>query len=137
MFIVRAILSYIRAVSAIHTALCGRAQQGTECTFIGWDDIRIPGRAICIFACLRLVANGTSIMIQYNHPERTFLDRGNDQLFYRSLIQATGTPMNFLRGVLKIVLLSGTVYERHEIEIYADLTRALLLVPICSISLFH
>ena len=94
-------------------------------------------RVIHVLATVRLIANGTSLVFQFCYPNSAFKDRGNKQLFIRSLIQASGTPINLLRGILKPALLTDTVFERDMLESYCDLTRAVFLVPIASVSLFH
>ena len=63
MFIVRGTMSYIRSLSLIHTVICGRVGLGKECKIEGWEDERMAFRVIHIFAAIRMLANGTSLVL--------------------------------------------------------------------------
>ena len=124
-------------LNLIHITSCGRRWIGTECITEAWTDVRQPFRIIHILAAIRMLANGTSLLFQYNYPNSSFMDRGNKQLFVRSLIKGSGIFIHVARGYLKPTLLAGTEFERLPIESLANFTRAFILLPIISGSLMH
>eukprot|EP00446_Apocalathium_sp_SHHI-4_P074263 CAMPEP_0177549068 /NCGR_PEP_ID=MMETSP0369-20130122/64821_1 /TAXON_ID=447022 ORGANISM="Scrippsiella hangoei-like, Strain SHHI-4" /NCGR_SAMPLE_ID=MMETSP0369 /ASSEMBLY_ACC=CAM_ASM_000364 /LENGTH=146 /DNA_ID=CAMNT_0019034137 /DNA_START=173 /DNA_END=613 /DNA_ORIENTATION=+ len=54
--------------------------------------------------------------------------RGNEQLWYRSWIQLSGFPIQFLRGLLKPLLLEDTAFERPSLEPVANFARCLVIL---------
>lgn len=62
---------------------------------------------------------------------------GNEQLFYRGCVRAFGIPIYLARGIMKIIDLNGTEWERISVEIATNFIRALILIPIQTWSLFH
>merc|ERR1712045_998304 len=100
-------------------------------------DTRLVFRILHIVAALRMVLNGSSLFLQYRYPHRMFASHGNEQLFYRGCIQATGVPINIIRGALKISILTGTEYERLPVEVAVNFVRAFVTIPISSGSLLN
>jgi len=136
MFVCRGFCSFLTAIIGAHVAVCGRRWPGEECDDKGWTDIRLVFRILHIAAALRMTMNGTSLFLQFRYPHRMFLSHGNEQLFYRGCIQATGVPINIMRGVLKVSILTGTEFERLPVEVAVNFIRAFVTIPISSGSLF-
>lgn len=101
-----------------------------------WLDIRLAFRILHCAAAVRLFFNGLSLWCQYRFPHRMFRGHGNEQLFYRGAVQATGVPINVLRFVLKLTLLAGTDFQRSTVEITANLLRC-VVTSVSSASLFN
>eukprot|EP00931_Biecheleriopsis_adriatica_P118564 TRINITY_DN93935_c0_g1_i2.p1 TRINITY_DN93935_c0_g1~~TRINITY_DN93935_c0_g1_i2.p1 ORF type:complete len:537 (+),score=35.29 TRINITY_DN93935_c0_g1_i2:59-1669(+) len=137
MFIARAIPSYIRCGLAFYSASCGRRWFWDECNTEGWSDIRLPFRILHCFAAVRFFCNGLSLTLQYIYPKRGVGIRGNEQLFYRGCVRLSGVPLHLTRAFLKIGELTGTRFERMPAEIFINLTRAFVTIPIGSWSLLN
>jgi len=138
MFVLRAFSAWARCLISYHQAHCGRKWVGTVCDDEGLNDIRVTFRIIHVIASIRMFLNGMSLFLQFCFPKRgVTARRGNEQLFYRGMIQGSGTPIHLARGILKMALLAETKYERIPVEIACNFIRALVLIPIASGSLFH
>jgi len=137
MFILRAIPSYIRSALSAYAAGCGRRWPWEECNVDAWSDVRTVFRGIHCFAALRFFLNGLSLTLQYRYPRRGVGKRGNEQLFYRGCVRLSGIPMHLARAFLKVGELSDTEFERKPVEIFVNLTRALIVVPIAAWSLLN
>ena len=137
MFLVRAFTSFGRCLGLIHLLTCGRRWPGGECITNAWSDCRQPFRIIHCFAAARMLLNGVTLCLQYNYPTSALCNRGNEQLFFRGCVRATGIPIHLLRGFLKPGILFDTEFERLPVETFANFTRAFFLIPISSFSLFH
>ena len=64
MFVVRAVVSAVRAVVLVRAASCGRLRACDPRPWSG-DDVRLPLRAVHALAAVRMVANGYSLLAQY------------------------------------------------------------------------
>jgi hypothetical protein len=64
-------------------------------------------------------------------------DNGHRQLWIRARIRLSGVPIQLARFILKIVLLDDTRYERGDVEVACNFTRAVLLIPLSAWSLNH
>eukprot|EP00928_Gymnodinium_smaydae_P076240 TRINITY_DN5922_c0_g1_i1.p1 TRINITY_DN5922_c0_g1~~TRINITY_DN5922_c0_g1_i1.p1 ORF type:complete len:551 (-),score=63.01 TRINITY_DN5922_c0_g1_i1:27-1679(-) len=137
MFLLRALCSWARAIISAHAAGCGRRWPWEDCSTAGWYDIRLPLRICHCLASLRMVFNGLSLYLQYKFPKRGVGIRGNEQLFYRGCIQATGVPLHLCRAMIKIGQLSGTEYQRLPVEVGINFIRAFSTIPIASWSLMN
>uniref|UniRef100_A0A7S3NI18 Uncharacterized protein n=1 Tax=Aureoumbra lagunensis TaxID=44058 RepID=A0A7S3NI18_9STRA len=139
-FVIRAMASFGRVVLSFHLATCGRFWPHQRCDTSPWrlKDIRIPFRILHFCAATRFFLNGTSLMAQFAAPSlRTQPFRGHDELRRRSIIRATGIPLHVCRGILKILLLTDTRYQRATLEITINFLRALILIPISTWSLYY
>mmetsp|Transcript_90534 Transcript_90534/g.174297 ORF Transcript_90534/g.174297 Transcript_90534/m.174297 type:complete len:392 (+) Transcript_90534:70-1245(+) len=137
MFLWRGCSSLLMAIISFHLSVCGQRWPGDGCVDVAWTDIRQVFRILHVFNSLQLVLNGLSCFLQYRYPHRMFASHGNEQLFYRGCIQATGVPINMLRGILKISMLTGTKYERLPFEVAVNFLRAFVTIPFSSGSLFN
>lgn len=138
MFVLRGAGSIMRMVVLLHTAGCGRVFPATAgCDADPWTgDMRLAFRVIHVVAAVRMLGNGISLFCQYAFPaDGVCASRGHRQLHVRSRIRALGVPLHLSRGVLKLVLLRGTRYERLDVEVASNFVRALLLIPISAWSL--
>mmetsp|Transcript_20135 Transcript_20135/g.62270 ORF Transcript_20135/g.62270 Transcript_20135/m.62270 type:complete len:403 (-) Transcript_20135:170-1378(-) len=139
MFAVRAFSSFVRVCVGLHLAACGRVwARDDRCWSRPWHrrDARDVFRALHVVAAVRQVLNGRSLLRQYFTPSlRSTAFRGHDELHRRGCIRASGVPLHFARGLLKILLLRGTQYERTDHEIVVNFLRALVFVPIGAWSL--
>jgi hypothetical protein len=135
MFLVRGTASYVRSVAVFHAAACGREMWFEDCNTEAWGDVRRPFRIVHILGAVRLVLNGLSLWCQYLFPHRMFRGHGNEQLFYRGVIQGTGTGINICRAIMNRTLIVDTEFERNALEVMVNLTRACVLIPIASWSL--
>lgn len=137
MFILRAIPSYIRCVLSFYGAGCGRRWPWEDCASEAWSDIRMPFRVVHCFAAVRFFLNGLSLTLQYRNPKRGVGKRGNEQLFYRGCVRLTGIPLHITRAMMKLGTLTDTEYDRKPVEIFVNLTRALVVIPIAAWSLLN
>lgn len=138
MFVVRACASFVRVFLLGHLAACGRVWPWDECVDSAWSDVRRSFRWLHCLAAVRIFLNGLSLALQWAFPERGItLHYGHEQLLYRGLIRGVGVPLYLARAVHKISDLSGTEYERLPVEIAVNLIRALVVIPIQSLSLLH
>merc|ERR1712150_85752 len=55
---------------------------------------------------------------------------GNVQLLRRSMVQAFGIPIHLFRGVGKIVILTGTPYQRQPVEIAVNFLRCFVILGV-------
>lgn len=60
-----------------------------------------------------------------------------NSFFYRGIIRLTGIPLHLTRALLKLGELTDTQYERRPVEIFVNLMRALVVVPIAAWSLLN
>lgn len=137
MFILRAIPSYIRCLLSFYGASCGRRWPWDDCNTGAWSDVSKVFRVLNIVAAVRFFLNGLSLTLQYMYPKRGVGQRGNEQLFYRGCVRLTGIPLHLTRAMLKLGELSGTDLERRPVEIFVNLTRALVIIPIAAWSLLN
>eukprot|EP00401_Gymnodinium_catenatum_P016364 CAMPEP_0117620094 /NCGR_PEP_ID=MMETSP0784-20121206/86953_1 /TAXON_ID=39447 /ORGANISM="" /LENGTH=517 /DNA_ID=CAMNT_0005424001 /DNA_START=1 /DNA_END=1554 /DNA_ORIENTATION=- len=137
MFLIRACASWMHCILSLHGASCGRTPPWEDCDDAAWTDIRRPLRVLNLISAIRFLLNGLSLTCQYYFPKRGVGVRGNEQLFYRGIVQGTGIPLNFTKAMLKIGELHGTPYERSVIEIGTDFVRGFILIPIASWSLLN
>mmetsp|Transcript_37470 Transcript_37470/g.75919 ORF Transcript_37470/g.75919 Transcript_37470/m.75919 type:complete len:284 (-) Transcript_37470:106-957(-) len=137
-FLARAFFSIVRVGLSTHLSICGRRYLTEECDNEGWSDVRTPFRALALVAAGRMVMNTVSLVLHYVHPTAGVTpNTGNEQLFYRGLVRALGTPLHLLRGGLKILLLTGTSFQRTDLEITINFVRALAVIPVASWSLMY
>lgn len=137
MFVARSIPSFVRCGLLLHLAVCGRRWFWDECDAAGWDDIRHAFRVVHVLAALRMLLNGLSLVLQFLLPQRGVTARhGNEQLFYRGCIRILGVPLHVARGVLKLVILRGTPFERSSLEVVVNFARC-LPISVSSWSLLH
>lgn len=87
--------------------------------------------------CAFFFLNGLSLTLQYKYPKRGVGKRGNEQLFYRGLVRLSGIPLHLCRAMLKLGELHGTEFERQPVEIFINLMRALVVIPIAAWSLLN
>jgi len=128
MFVLRAAPSFVRVVLLLHLSACGRRHFWQDCDTHGWEDVRCPFRVIHIFAAIRFFLNGSSLLLQFRYPLRgVTTNRGNEQLLYRSCVRIAGVPLQLLRGILKLALLTETDFERSSIEITVNFLRCILI----------
>lgn len=144
-FPARAVSGILRALLTSHAMVCGRKWSGLywwqpltfsgshdahdphDCATEGWTDMRMAFRILHLCAAMRFLGVATSLILQFLYPERGVTEtNGNEQLYYRALIKATGVPIQVLRGLLKIVLLSNTPFERLTVEIVMNFVLAAL-----------
>merc|ERR1711920_53842 len=105
--------SFLRVLLLAHLAACGRVWFWQDCDEQAWSDARRPFRFLHCFAAARMFLNGLSLILQWAFPERGVTAHyGNEQLFFRGVIRATGIPIYLARAVTKITDLTGTDYER-------------------------
>lgn len=131
MFVARGIVSWVRAIFILHWSTCGRNAPwpSAECDIEGWVDLRWPFRVLLVYAAIRQIFNGTSLFLQFAFPNRGVTATcGNEQLWYRSKIQLTGIPMQFLQGLLKEYILGDTIHKRPLIEAVVNFLRCFLIV---------
>ena len=137
-FLARAFFSFVRLGLATHLSICGRRYLTEECDIEGWNDVRRPFRVLALVAAGRMSMNALSLILHYLYPKAgVTADTGNEQLYYRGLVRALGTPLHLLRGGLKITLLTGTSFERTNLEIAINFVRALAIIPVASWSLLY
>eukprot|EP00930_Biecheleria_cincta_P037502 TRINITY_DN25748_c0_g1_i1.p1 TRINITY_DN25748_c0_g1~~TRINITY_DN25748_c0_g1_i1.p1 ORF type:complete len:538 (-),score=73.81 TRINITY_DN25748_c0_g1_i1:70-1683(-) len=137
MFIARAIPSYIRCVWSFYAAGCGRRWPWEACNVEGWSDDRCVFRVLHCFAAVRFFLNGLSLTLQYRYPKAGVGQHGNEQLFYRGCVRLGGIPLQLFRAFLKLGQMPDTLYARQPVEIFINLVRALIVVPIASWSLLN
>jgi len=138
MLVIRAVVSFLRMVLLLHLAVCGRLSSWDDCHTEGWSDLRRPFRMLHCLAALRMFLNAISLFAQFVFPGRgTTATYGDEQLFYRGVIRATGIPIFLARGVSKISDLSDTEWERIPLEIVMNFIRCFIIIPIQTWSLFH
>lgn len=138
MFVLRGVLSFLRAAFLVHLAECGRVGLNDACDNSAWSDIRRPFRILHYFAAVRMFLSGVSLILQFKYPERGVTAMyGNEQLFYRGCIRAFGIPIYLARAILKIMDLVDTEWERTSVEIATNFIRAFILIPIQTWSLLH
>lgn len=137
MFIARAIPSYIRCVLSFYAAGCGRRYLWDECNVEGWSDARTVFRVLHCFAAVRFFLNGLSLTLQYRYPKAGVGQHGNEQLFYRGCVRLAGIPLHLFRAFLKLGELPDTKWERQPVEIFVNLTRALIVIPVAAWSLLN
>ena len=136
MFVVRAVVSAVRAAVLVRAASCGRLRACDPRPWSG-DDVRLPLRAVHALAAVRMVANGYSLLAQYAEAGGATEAHGHRQLRIRAKIRLCGVPIHLARAVLKMSLLDGTAYEREDLEIAANFVRGLVLDPIAAGSLLR
>jgi len=134
MFVVRGCANWFRCIVAVYHTSCGATWPSDPCFDEPWEDERVSLRILNTFATIRLFFNGLSLMCQYRFPHRMYKGHGNEQLFYRGCIQATGVPLHICRFFVKAVQLDG---NHMPLDYTANLIRGLLLIPISSTSLFN
>jgi len=134
MFLARASANWFACIVSIYATKCGANWPGDVCADKPWDDNRRSLRIVAACASARLFFNGLSLVCQYKFPYRMFGGHGNEQLFIRGCIQATGVPIHIARFFLKTVEFDGA---HPQIDYTINALRALVLIPIGSASLFH
>lgn len=128
MFVARAIPSLIRVGLLIHVANCGQSySEDPLACGPAWHDVRSPLRVLHLLAAMRMAANAASLILQFTMPHRVDNKHGHEQLWYRSLIRASGIVIHGLRGALKLTLLVHTDYERSDVEVGSNFLRCLLI----------
>mmetsp|Transcript_13084 Transcript_13084/g.41273 ORF Transcript_13084/g.41273 Transcript_13084/m.41273 type:complete len:203 (-) Transcript_13084:3-611(-) len=126
MFVARSVSSFGRAGLSLHLAACGRRWFWDECDAAGWDDERHCFRVLHVFAALRMLLNGLSLVFQFLFPRRgVTAAHGNEQLFYRGCVRIAGLPLQLSRGALKPAVLAATRFERSGLEVAIDFARCL------------
>eukprot|EP00747_Dinoflagellata_sp_TGD_P017774 gnl/TRDRNA2_/TRDRNA2_126042_c0_seq2.p1 gnl/TRDRNA2_/TRDRNA2_126042_c0~~gnl/TRDRNA2_/TRDRNA2_126042_c0_seq2.p1 ORF type:complete len:637 (-),score=59.36 gnl/TRDRNA2_/TRDRNA2_126042_c0_seq2:63-1973(-) len=136
MFIARAICNWARCIVSLHGAICGREWPGEVCDDEAWADTRWPSRALGVIGVVRSFFNGLSLALQYKFPRRGVGLHGNEQLFFRGWVQASGIVIQFAAGMLKLGRLSSLKFERGSLEIIVNFIRAFFIIPLASWSLF-
>jgi hypothetical protein len=134
MFIVRGLSNWFACMVAIYHTKCGATWPSDPCADGPWEDERISLRILSTFATIRLFLNGLSLMCQYRFPHRMFRGHGNEQLFYRGCVQASGIPIHICRFFVKTVQLDG---NHVPLDYTSNFLRGCLIIPIASWSLFH
>jgi len=139
MFALRGSCSWLLFLLLVYNVMCGKTwawDYNEMCVSGAWHDERAPLRIIHVVGCLRLFLNGTSLFCQFTFPHRMFADHGNEQLFFRGCVQASGVVLHVLLFAMKRSELDGTKWERSNHEEVSHFFR-ILFIAISSWSLFH
>lgn len=139
MFALRGSCSWFLCLLLIYNVMCGKTwawEHSDKCVSAAWHDAREPLRIIHIFGCIRLFLNGTSLFCQFSFPHRMFAGHGNEQLFYRGCVQASGVILHVLLFTMKRTQIDGTKWERSTHEELSHFLR-IFFIAISSWSLFH
>jgi hypothetical protein len=135
---VRAFVSFLTVPSFVHLGICGYGWPWDGCDADAWSDMRRPYRNLMLLAAVRMLANGISLVCQNAYPARgVTATYGNEQLFFRSLIRASGIPLYASITLQAFTEFNGTKWQRPAIEIVINLIRACLILPILTMSLIH
>lgn len=139
MFALRGSCSWLLCLLLIYTVMCGKTwawDHDEKCVTKAWHDARESLRIIHIFGSIRLFLNGLSLFFQFCFPHRMFAGHGNQQLFCRGCIQASGVVLHILLFTMKRTQLDGTKWERSTQEELSHFLR-ILFIALSSWSLFH
>jgi len=137
MFVLRGGVSWCLCLIAIYTATCGKIWLWEEeCNRKAWHDAREPLRMLHCVGAVRRFFNGLSLFCQFKNPQRMFQGHGNEQLFFRGCIQASGVVIHSLLYTMKRLELDGTQWERETHEELSHFLRMIFIV-VSSWSLFH
>mmetsp|Transcript_134870 Transcript_134870/g.247866 ORF Transcript_134870/g.247866 Transcript_134870/m.247866 type:complete len:350 (-) Transcript_134870:48-1097(-) len=134
MFLARGCCSWALCFVSIYAASCGSRKWPGDCGQKAWRDDRVILRILHIIAAVRVFANGLSLFCQFMFPHRMFLGHGNEQLFYRGCIQATGVIIHIARFVRKTA--QSDQFKQPREDLIGHWLRT-LFIAISSWSLFH
>uniref|UniRef100_A0A7S4QC29 Uncharacterized protein n=1 Tax=Alexandrium monilatum TaxID=311494 RepID=A0A7S4QC29_9DINO len=128
MFVARSVPSFARCGLSVHLAICGRRWFWDTCDAVGWRDERKCFRVLHVLAALWMFLNGLSLVLQFCFPGRGVTARhGHEQLLCRGCVRMLGVPLHASRGVLKVVVLTGTRFERSGLEVTINFVRCVLI----------